>query len=110
MFCPITAIENVVLFSPSIWSGLDEPYREAITSSLKEIVPDMIAHKSAAGDRALEAIRASDVTIVELSENERMALRDKMFPAARDAFLARSGGEGADLFQAYQAAFDAVMN
>lgn len=104
------AIENVVLFSPAIWSGLDEPYREAITSSLKEIVPDMIAHKSAAGDRALEAIRASDVTIVELSENERMALRDRMFPAARDAFLARSGGEGADLFQAYQAAFDAVMN
>ncbi|MCO6381275.1 TRAP transporter substrate-binding protein [Oceanicola sp. 502str15] len=104
------AIENVVLFSPMVWTGLDESHREAISSSLQEIIPEMMAHKAAAGETSLEAIRAAEVTVIEPSAEEIAALREKMFPAARDAFLARSGEEGAKLFEAYQAAYDAVMN
>lgn len=104
------AIENVVLFSPMVWSGLKEGYRAAIESSLKEVIPEMMAHKAAAGERSLEAIRAAGVTVSEPTADEVEALRARMFPAAREAFLARSGDEGAALFEAYQAAYDQVMN
>lgn len=103
------AIENVVLFNPAVWDGLDPALQEAISSSLSEIIPEMIAHKAAAGEKALQAIRAADVTVIELSAEQLATLRERMFPAARDAFLERSGAEGAALFEAYQAAYDVVM-
>ncbi|WP_172327928.1 TRAP transporter substrate-binding protein [Mangrovicoccus sp. HB161399] len=104
------AIENVVLFNPAVWEGLKPEWREAITSSLHEIIPEMIAHKAAAGERSLAAIRDAGVTVTEPSAEEIAALREIMFPAARDAFLARSGDEGQALFDAYQAAYASVMN
>ncbi|MAY88153.1 MAG: C4-dicarboxylate ABC transporter substrate-binding protein [Pseudooceanicola sp.] len=103
------AIENVVLFNPAVWDGLDPAHREAISTSLSEIIPEMIAHKAAAGEKSLEAIRAANVTVIEPTPEQLAALRDKMFPAARDAFLERAGDEGAALFEAYQAAYDDVM-
>ncbi|WP_108261842.1 TRAP transporter substrate-binding protein [Mangrovicoccus ximenensis] len=104
------AIENVVLFNPAVWDGLEPEWREAISTSLHEVIPEMIEHKAAAGARALETIRAADVTVTEPSADEIAALRETMFPAARDAFLARSGEEGRALFEAYEAAYGAVAN
>ncbi|MBE3640202.1 TRAP transporter substrate-binding protein [Mangrovicoccus algicola] len=104
------AIENVVLFNPAIWEGLKPEWRKAISDALHDVIPEMIAHKAAAGERALAAIREAGVTVTEPSPEEVAALRETMFPAARDAFLARSGDEGAALFEAYQAARDAALN
>ncbi|WP_138470456.1 TRAP transporter substrate-binding protein [Poseidonocella sp. HB161398] len=104
------AIENVLLFNPAVWEGLKPEWREAITSSFQELIPEMIAHKAAAAETSLEAIRAAGVEVTEPSAEVLEGLRAAMFPAARDAFLARSGEEGAALFDAYEAARAAAVN
>ncbi len=104
------AIENVVLFNPAVWSGLKPEYQDAITSSLREVTPDMIQHKRAAAEKSLEEIRAAGVDVAEPSPELLDNLRERMFPAARDAFLRGAGSEGQQLLDAYQAAYDSVMN
>lgn len=104
------AIENVVLFNPGVWSGLKPEYRDAITSSLREVAPNMIEHKRAAAEKSLEEIRAAGVEVAEPSPELLEELRERMFPAARDAFLRQAGAEGQELLDAYQAAYDSAMN
>lgn len=104
------AIENVILFNPAIWSGLEQSHRDAITSSLEEVIPDMTKHKSEAAGKALAAIREAGVTVIEPSQEKLAEFRELMFPAGRETFLAQSGDEGKAIFDVYQAAYDKVMN
>lgn len=104
------AIENVILFNPAVWDRLSDDQRLAITSSFDEVIPEMIAHKTAAAETSLAAIREAGLTVTELTDDQRARFRDAMFPAARDAFLRQAGSEGQALFDAYQAAYDTVMN
>lgn len=103
------AIENVILFNPGVWDGLTDEQRGVIETSLDELIPEMIAHKAKAAETSLAAIREAGLTVTELSDEQRAAFRDAMFPAAREAFLAQAGAEGQALFDAYQAAYDKVM-
>lgn len=104
------AIENVILFNPAVWSGLEDSHRAAITAALDETIPEMIAHKAAAGEASLRKIREAGLTVHELSEGELAQFRAVMFPAGRDAYLGRAGDKGRAIFEVYRAAYDKVMN
>lgn len=102
------AIEDVVLFNPAFWSGLSEEDRTMITEVFAEVVPEMLAHKTAAAASSLEKIREAGLDIREMSAVEREEFRSAMYPAARQAYLDRAGEAGASLLKVYEAEYDRV--
>ncbi|WP_257098907.1 TRAP transporter substrate-binding protein [Pseudovibrio flavus] len=102
------AFEDVVLFNPMFWDSLPAEYKTVITDAFNEVIPQLITHKTAAADAALEEIKKSDTNIIVASDEMKGQMREVMYPAARDAFLERSGDEGANLIAVYEKEFEAV--
>jgi C4-dicarboxylate-binding protein DctP len=102
------AMEDVILFNPAFWNKLPEEYRTIISDAFKDAVPDLIKHKEASVQAALEEIKASGINVRELSADEKQAFRDKMYPAARAAFIERAGDEGKQLISVYEKEYDAA--
>ena len=98
------AMEDFVLFSPMFWESLPEEHRQTITDTFLEVVPELVEHKAAAVDAALEDIRSrGNVNIREASEEERAALRDATYDATVAAYLDMAGDEGQTLIDIYEA-------
>ncbi len=104
------AMEDVVLFNPEWWQSLPEDYRTIITDAFNEVVPELRAHKAAAVASALEEIRGSGIDIRELSDEEKVQLREMMYPRARAAYVERAGGAGEALIGVYESAYTALNN
>jgi len=103
------AIDNVILFNPRFWSGLTEDQRAIIRTAILEAVPERLASKEAAAREALEKIRASGMSVREMDAAEKAAFRAATYAPARDAYLARSGAEGAELLALYETIYEQVM-
>lgn len=99
------AMEDVVLFNPSFWKKLPEKYRKVITDSFVEVIPALRVHKAAAVEAALDVIKKSGINTRKVSADEQAALRKKMYPRARDAYIGRAGDEGKSLIALYEAEF-----
>lgn len=97
------AMEDVVLFNPMFWEGLPEDYRKVIVDAFSEVVPELISHKAAAVAAALKEIEGSDINVRTATDEERAALREKMFAPAKAAYIERAGDEGAALIATYEA-------
>jgi len=102
------AMEDVVLFNPTFWNGLPAEYQTVIAEAFEEVIPDLIAHKTAAVAAALEEIKNSGIDIREMDAAEKEAFREKMYPATREAFLSRTGDEGKRLIEIYEAEYENV--
>lgn len=100
------AMEDVVLFNPAFWQSLPEEHRTTIVDAFNEVIPDLIEHKAAAVDAALEEIKAADMNVRELSDEEKAAFREKMYPAARAAYIERAGEEGEQLIGIYEKEYE----
>ncbi len=103
------AMEDVILFNTAWWNGLPEEYRTIISDTLEEVIPDLIAHKAAAVDAALEEIKASGINVRMMSDAEKAAFREIMYPAGRAAYIERAGDEGADLITVYEKEYEAAQ-
>ena len=104
------AMEDVVLFNPAWWGSLTDDYRQVIIAAFAEVIPALRAHKAEAVKAALSAIAESGITIREASPEERSALRERMYPPAREAYLERAGTEGEQLINSYEKAYAEVSS
>ena len=102
------AMEDVILFNPAWWSSLPQEHKDTIVAAFQEVIPELIAHKSAAVDAALEEIKKSDIEIRVMSDEEKAAFRDVMYPPARAAYLNRAGEEGEALIAIYEKEYEAA--
>lgn len=102
------AMEDVILFNTAWWNSLPEDYRTVITDAFEQVIPELIAHKAAAVEAALEEIKASGIDIKEMSAEEKATFREKMYPAARAAYVERAGKQGEDLLAVYEEAYTAA--
>lgn len=102
------AMEDVILFNPAFWESMPEEYRKIISDTFKEVIPDLIKHKEASVQAALDEIKASGIDIRELSPDEKKTFREKMYPAARVAYIERAGDEGKKLIEVYEKEYDAA--
>jgi C4-dicarboxylate-binding protein DctP len=102
------AMEDVILFNPAFWNSMPEEYRKIISDTFKEVIPDLIKHKEASVQAALDEIKASGIKIHKLSPEEKKAFREKMYPAARAAYVERAGDEGKKLIEVYEKEYDAA--
>ncbi|WP_265519033.1 TRAP transporter substrate-binding protein [Nitratireductor luteus] len=100
------AMEDVVLFNPAFWQSLPEEHRATIVEAFNEVIPELIEHKAAAVDAALEEIKGAGMDVRELSDEEKAAFREKMYPAARAAYIERAGEEGEQLIAIYEKEYE----
>lgn len=102
------AMEDVILFNPAFWQSMPEKYRLVVVDTFQEVIPDLIAHKKKAVADALQTIKDSGMDVKTATDTEQEALRAKMFPAARDAYVERVGDEGKKLIDTYEKAYKEV--
>lgn len=102
------AMEDVILFNPAFWDSLPANYQDVIVTAFQETIPELIAHKSAAVAASLEEIKAAGLDVRVLTDEEKAAFRETMYPATREAYLGRAGDEGAKLIEHYEQEYAAV--
>ncbi|MFN3275355.1 MAG: TRAP transporter substrate-binding protein [Paracoccus sp. (in: a-proteobacteria)] len=95
------AMEDVVIFSPVWWNSLPEEYQTIIQDAFVGMVPELVANKQAAVDRALEAVTAAGMNVRETSAEERAAFREATFGPTSAAYLALAGDAGQALLDIY---------
>lgn len=102
------AMEDVILFNPTFWSSLPEKDQKIITDAFQEVIPELVAHKKAAVTAALETIKEAGVDVKVATDEEKAKLREIMYPAAKDAYVAQTGEEGQKLIDLYEAEYKKV--
>ncbi len=103
------AMEDVAMFNPAWWNSLPEEYRTIITDAFNEVVPELRAHKAAAVEAALAAIKEGDINVRVASDDEKAALRDKMYEKAKAAYVERAGDAGKNLIAVYEKAYSELQ-
>ncbi|WP_153769941.1 TRAP transporter substrate-binding protein [Labrenzia sp. CE80] len=99
------AMEDVALFNPTWWNSLPEEYQVIVTEAFAEVVPELRAHKAKAVAEALAAIKESDINVRVASDEEKAALREKMYDQAKVAYIERAGDTGKELIAVYEEAY-----
>lgn len=99
------AMEDVVLFNPAWWNSLPEEHQKTIKDAFAEVVPELRAHKAKAVEAALEEIKKADISVRVASEEEKAALREKMYEKAKAAYIERAGEAGENLIAIYEKAY-----
>ncbi|MBM7332836.1 MAG: TRAP transporter substrate-binding protein [Alcanivorax sp.] len=101
-------VENVVLFSPTFWAGLSDADKKTVRQVFVDNALELAKVKGENQKQALEEIKAAGLTINELDDAEQQALREKMYPAARDAFLDQAGDKGQTLIDLYESVYSDI--
>ena len=102
------AMEDVILFSPIFWDGLPEEYRTVISDAFKEVIPELREHKAKAVAAALEEIKKGDTEVRVATEEEKAAMREKMYEKTKASYIERAGDEGKALIDTYEKAYAAL--
>ncbi|MEQ9814073.1 MAG: TRAP transporter substrate-binding protein [Azospirillaceae bacterium] len=103
------AMEDVVLFNPAWWSSLPAEYQDVIVTAFEEVRPQVEEIKEAAQETALETLEENGMAVRVLSEEERAALREVMYPLAAEAYLERTGDAGQALLDVYESAYAEIV-
>jgi len=96
------AMEDVALFNPLWWDSLPAEYRDIIVEEFQRVIPELREHKAGAVAAALTAIREAGMQVREVSDEEKAAFRERMYPRAREAYIERAGDEGEALIELYE--------
>ncbi|WP_068083545.1 TRAP transporter substrate-binding protein [Polycladidibacter stylochi] len=99
------AFEDVVLFNPAWWNALPANYQDVIVAAFHEIIPQMVEHKAKAAEEALATMEKSGIKVRRPNDAEKAQMRELMYPAAREAYLAGAGDEGKMLIDTYEKAY-----
>ncbi|MCL7466652.1 TRAP transporter substrate-binding protein [Phaeovulum sp. NW3] len=100
------AMEDVVLFNPAWWNSLPAEYQAIIQDTFIEMVPELVANKTASVERALEVVTEAGMNVRVSSPEERSAFRDATFGPASEAYLALAGDKGKAVLDTYNAEYD----
>lgn len=99
------ANEDVVMFNPAWWDSLPADYQQVILDAFEEVRPQVEAIKEASQASARARLTEAGMNIRDLTDEERAALREVMYPRARDAYLAQAGAVGQGIVDAYEAEY-----
>jgi C4-dicarboxylate-binding protein DctP len=96
-------LDQYVTVNAPWWNGLTEECRTAITEAVAEGNRVCFEETQRQEVAALAAMREAGVTVVELTEDERAAMREATLPGILDWYLARTGEEGQAIYDAFVA-------
>lgn len=103
------AMEDVILFNEAFWNSMPENYRKIIVDTFHEVIPDLVKDKADKVAAALEVIKKNGMNVRVATPEERKALREKVYPATKAAYLDRAGDEGKKLIDLYEKAYAKVV-
>jgi len=96
-------LDQFVSVNKAWWEGLTEGCRDAITEGVavgNKVTLDATMEQEVSSREVMEA---SGMTFVELTDEEREALRDVVLPGIREWWLAQTGPEGQAIYDAFVA-------
>jgi C4-dicarboxylate-binding protein DctP len=96
-------LDQIVSVNKAWWDGLTPACRTAVTSAVAAGNAVCLAATQAQEVAALDKMRAAGITIVDVTPEERAAMREIVFPGVRDWWLAQTGAEGQALLDAFEA-------
>lgn len=96
-------LDQFVSVNKTWWEGLTEDCRAAVVDAVAAGNEVCLTETMRQEEAALEAMKAQGMTIVEVSEEERAAMRDVVLPGIKSWWLAQTGDEGARLLAAFEA-------
>lgn len=99
------AMEDVVIFNPAWWNALPAEHQDTIKTAFIEVIPELIANKQAAVDKALEVVTAAGMNVRVSSPEERAEFRTISFGPASEAYIALAGDKGKAVLDAYNAEY-----
>lgn len=102
-------VENVVLINPGFMASLSDHDQAVIRDTFVELSPVLGGVKNRNQNEALEQIKASGIAVRELSGDEQIELRERMYPGARDSFLSQSGDTGEALIELYEQSLERIV-
>ncbi len=103
------AMEDVILFNQHWWSSLPEEYRTIIKDTFIQAIPELQQHKTKAVKEALAAITASGINVRTCSDEEKAALREKMYGPSVAAYTRLAGEAGKALVEVYEKSYAEVV-
>lgn len=103
------ANEDVILFNPGWWESLPAEYQQVIVDAFEEVRPKVEAIKEESQKKALQTLTEAGMQVRELTDEERAAMRELMYPAARAVYLAENGEVGQKIIEVYEKQYSEVV-
>lgn len=96
-------LDQFVSVNKTWWEGLTEDCRTAVVEAVAAGNEVCLTATMRQEQAALAAMKERGMTIVEVSKEERAAMRDVVLPGIKSWWLAQTGDEGAKLLAAFEA-------
>ncbi|MGB3408282.1 MAG: TRAP transporter substrate-binding protein [Jannaschia sp.] len=96
-------LDQYITVNKTWWDGLTDDCRTAVSEAVTEGNKVSFEETERQEISALAAMRDAGITVVEVTEEERAAMRDATLPGIRDWYLSRTGAEGQAIYDAFVA-------
>ncbi|MXQ09571.1 DctP family TRAP transporter solute-binding subunit [Alphaproteobacteria bacterium GH1-50] len=95
-------LDQVILVNKPWWEGLSEGCKSAIMDAMPEANKVTLDQTMMQEENAMADFAAQGVEIVEVTAEQRDAMRDAVLPPVLDFYLANNGERGAELLEMFQ--------
>lgn len=102
------AIEDVIVFNPGWWNSLPEDYRTIISDTFVEVIPELSELYRVQREEGIGIIEASGANVRQMTDEERVRLREMAFEPTMNVYLERNGELGAELYALYQTNYEDI--
>lgn len=102
------AIEDVIVFNPGWWNRLPEDYQTIISDAFIEVIPELSENYRVQREQGIGIIEASGANVRNMTDDERIRLREMAFEPTMRVYLDRNGELGAELYELYLANYEAI--
>ena len=96
-------LDQVILVNKNFWEGLSDECRTAIETAMPAANEVTFSETMKQEVEAMEDFKEGGLTIVELTDEERNALRDAILPTVRAFYVETNGDEGKAIVEAFEA-------
>lgn len=96
-------LDQVILMNKPFWDGLSDECKAAIRNAMPAANEVTFTETMKQEEEAMADFEAKGLTIVEVTEEERTALRDAILPKVRAFYIETTGDEGQAIVEAFEA-------
>lgn len=95
-------LDQVILVNLPWWNGLSDGCKAAINDAMPEANKVTLEQTMKQEETAMRDFAEAGVTIVEITPEERNAMKDAVLPPVLDFYIANNGERGAELIKMFQ--------
>jgi C4-dicarboxylate-binding protein DctP len=95
-------LDQVILVNKPWWDGLSEGCQAAIKDAMPEANKITLEATMAQEEQAMKDFEAAGVTVVELTDEEREAMKAAVLPPVLDFYAKTNGERGAEILKMFE--------